>query len=432
MKKTDSQVDPREWEIYEYNIPFGSGVLRSKTCNEFSEADELRGKRWIYVSLLVALRKGASLPEERGLQVLSEDYEPELLPEDIVNAQSFVQNPNLSCWRYLGFTSLTDDLDLLQFDEPKLFARYVYKLKKFYSPDSYRIILDANLRILQLGASLPEVHVISRIPIQPQPKLIQFFSPEPWLEYGVFKKSPRLRELDSSEHMDMSFEYLYSKMEEWGGPTNSYEGVIYLYADYWRDLLMGIWDLFFIVDERAKLGKYDFVDDILSLFPYFYWDLVERGCSNKRYISGGLRFGEFNQNRFETWLKRGKLNSLGAFRNLRLLDLRDLGNRYLQRKVKSILEEFSLRCYDALVHELVSKGVTRRCQWCDLPMILNRPKKKFCSTEEQTKKEREEGKMTCAKKYWNKWDYETHGEKRRKHYREEVRKDRECTRSHQV
>ncbi len=424
MKETDFQVDWREWDIAECNIPFGSGILEPLGYS-FEESE---GKKWIYLWLLLALKKSY---EWRGKRISRDDLR---LP--IAGHFYLLKNK-----KPLG------DLEAAKLDE------YIDRIRLFNSSPNRGIILDLQFKILQSKwRGERRVPFFERTPIEKQPELIEFFSEKPWLKYGVvidveevsslresaekfvagfikkfvweeiLKEEKRLkqnRDISKGYEMENAVEDL---AEEIAGEitgkmperklanlqdTHSIASSGYTPYLWWQESFESIWDVFSFVEGRAVLDRASFG---IYIGQVMWWNDIA--------VGKGLGLPEVLADYIDRFpFPSSEKHSLKKLFKLKVLRLRENVEILHKEQSRSALEEFLVQCFDALVDELVKKGITRRCKLCGLPMVLTRPNKEFCTYAVEGRK--------CDKTHRNAVYYQRRKEELRKHYREEVRKDRE-------
>ncbi len=392
MSKTDFQVDPSDWYIAGYSIPFGSTMLGASVCNEFEEFD---GKQWIYLYIGLARRKRTKY--YRGA-LGSIDIGPY-----VCGCNSYAE---------LDDSDLRSQLGVIE-----------DRMRSYYSPSIEKIILCAHFEIQEskvlkrdrssefwkryeerlesIGRRAgPE---FERNPIKRQPALIEFFSPRLWLEYGVIGEgSLPLRQSvkqfitrfikKHGEDIVLGYDWEEEEEEEKEEEEKAEKHRVRMEASekiageiageitdkmsarelknfsrvYFLDMKLeeifaNVWDVLCLVEGRATIPRGNFWAQASVLRDYN--DLFKGEGSTlyqalTRYI-----------NRFPADLKRHKTRSIENHCRQMILCIRESLEFTHEEENKSALNKFPAQCYDALVDELVKKGIAERCKLCGLPIV---------------------------------------------------------------
>ena len=303
-----------------------------------------------------------------------------------------------------------------------------------------------------------------RTPIENQPKLIEFFSPRPWLEYGVIRKEDfplkqRAEEFLTTFIHHFGREIVEEAAEKEEGPelfqmkADATKGVTQKIAreitgemseseleDFRRDhffygppdilweLIFGnLWSLFCLADGRATMDK--------PTFNHYMWQIktlnnIMKGKAKSSILFEALK-SYINKYPVNSEKPTDKLLIEGLFKP-KILELRENMERLLfvkksriakRLKNTSALREFIVQSYNTLVDALEAKGIATRCKNCERLIASTGTTRSYCYPDVEG--------WDCRKSYWNKKDYGKHQEERRKYYKSEMKETRKDMKSRQ-
>lgn len=422
LKESDFLIDYGDWYIAECDVPFGSGILKIGGVGKFEELEEFGGKKWIYVRVLLALRKRREYrdgtieeirPTSYGMRI-GEDWVP-------FNRRNHLDASEL--------------------------AKYMSKIAAFSSAAEWRIVLDTQFKLIEFKSKKQASGESKRIPlnwfgdtdgwfiepfpkvvpVERQPKLIEFLSPKLWLEHGIIRQQMPLTWRKSVQTFIVGFISEYVNKEIWKeeGQERGRDGVMgenrrserevaekmakkiaeeitdkmsegelknfgqtcFFDPDalhdqmFWVNIFRRMWDIPYL---NSTYNLYEEHEDPGLPFglrlgrDVWQWSNIARGKDSLLFEAMGRYL-----DRLPTIVKRYDIKSINDLLKVKILRLRNDVEALLHREenkyaTDELIDEFMVRCYDALVDELEAKGITRRCKVCSLPIVLTRKDKEYC------------------------------------------------------